>query len=353
MRQVVQLLAFLCACLIAVPAEAVLVHIYVMMGQSNMVGIGALPGVADTTSTSIQDWIGGPTWRVAFVEPSGGQGANHSSFYGPDQQFALRITNTDHPGEQVGIINCGVGGSYICQWMPGKTSSWVTGQDCTPGGVHTDPATYYGACLNAVNVARAVLTTQGNTSIVDALVWDQGESDSVTADAVLYQSRLTTLIAQLRGDYGVNMPFVFGETGNCNVPECPASSLPGNINCPDLTDLRTGQFAVASSVLGAGVPGGGVARTCIFNTEALSTACPDPFGRGSVHFTTPSYRVLGAGLADCVDLALTGGTPTVSPSPTVTRTPTPTVTPTSCRTCVPFSCPGGTVCCNPTFTPTP
>jgi Carbohydrate esterase, sialic acid-specific acetylesterase len=167
--------------------------IYLLMGQSNMSGRGALEvnGAHDQTSTP-QIWLFGNDgqWSPAQdpLDSAKGQidmvSADAAAGVGPGMRFASTLsTKTRRP---IGLVPCAKGGSSISQWQPGLTSD-----------------TLYGSCLNRARQAVAHGRIAG-------ILWYQGESDTKTqAAASVWASEFSNMLSAFRRDLGQpNLPVV-------------------------------------------------------------------------------------------------------------------------------------------------
>ncbi len=164
-----------------------------LMGQSNIAG-RAKPGPADRTpplENSLKfnrdnQWVA-PTSPLHFDRDSAG--------VGPAEEFVRRYT-ADHPGETVGIVPCGVGGSSLATWY-----SHGTGK--------------VGA--NYRNAIRRAKAAAKNGEFI-AVLWHQGESDASQYDAKTlgecYPGEFSSMIADLRKELGnEKLPVIIGEIG--------------------------------------------------------------------------------------------------------------------------------------------
>lgn len=159
-------------------------HLYLLMGQSNMVG-------RDTTGVDSQT----PDQRVVFLdranewkvarEPmhSGGNGI------GPGIPFALQMLERMQDKEcKIGLIPCAVGGTPLKRWEKG--------------------ADLYEKALKR---AKAAL----QAGVLKGVLWHQGESDSMNPeDAQSYGKRLAQMLESLRQDLEApDLPIVVGQLG--------------------------------------------------------------------------------------------------------------------------------------------
>jgi len=157
-------------------------HVYLLMGQSNMLGRD-VTGIADQVpNPRIGALDGGGHWLVA-VEPiaPGGTG------FGPGTFFAAAMLEGDPEGK-IGLVGTAVGGSPLNHWIKG--------------------APHYETALKQARIAMKTATIEG-------VLWHQGESDSNDAAlAESYESRLVQMFQDLRADLGIpDLPIVVGQLG--------------------------------------------------------------------------------------------------------------------------------------------
>jgi hypothetical protein len=165
-------------------------HLFLLAGQSNMAGRG---DVGD------QDRIPHPRvwmldrsllWAPA-VEPM--HFDKPIAAVGPGRAFGVAIAEAS-PNVAVGLIPTAVGGSPIAAWQPGV--------------LYPETGAY--PWDDAVRRTRAAMP-QG---VLRAILWHQGESDGNDAAAPLYESRLRSLIARFRAEFGdPTLPFIIGQLG--------------------------------------------------------------------------------------------------------------------------------------------
>ena len=166
------------------PVKAKL-HLYLLMGQSNMAGRGKI-GTEDKTPHprvwlfTLQD-----NWEPA-VEP-----VTHDKpgmlGVGPGLAFGKAMAE-DNPGATIGLVPCAVGGTPL--------KRWERGGDLYSNAVH-----------------RAQFAMREGT--LKGIIWHQGESDSGAAtNANTYGDRLSRMIQDIRADLGApDLPFVAGQIG--------------------------------------------------------------------------------------------------------------------------------------------
>ncbi len=162
--------------------EAGKFHIYLLIGQSNMVGRDVAGIGSQTPDPRVGSLDASGRWVVA-VEPlyTGGSG------FGPGTFFAASLLASD-PGGRIGLVPCAVGGTPLSRWVKG--------------------ADLYEAAVKRAKLAQAAGTLEG-------VLWHQGESDSLDAAlANSYETRLTQMFQDLRTDLGApTLPIVVGQLG--------------------------------------------------------------------------------------------------------------------------------------------
>ena len=149
-------------------------HIFLLIGQSNMAGRAKLKPGDDTTISNCKLWNGksweeakAPFNRYATIKKGGfTQGMNP----GPEFVKAYQKAN---PNVQVGIINWARGGSSIEQWDPGKN-----------------------LYQSAVKQTKSALKLGGK---LKGILWHQGESNS--KKAAQYPKLLKAHVERLRKEF--------------------------------------------------------------------------------------------------------------------------------------------------------
>lgn len=176
------------------------VDVYLLAGQSNMVGYGQRTSLPPSLRVAQDDvriyWSGAPTWRG--LQASSDLGA---SWFGPEVTFGRAIADGT-PDRPVHLVKHAVGGTALHDyWYPGET----TGDDAAGAG--------YKAWWRTVENAVAALEEEGHEPVFRGMIWMQGESDAIdAATAGQYEANLRHLIARVRQDTGVaDLPFVAGQ----------------------------------------------------------------------------------------------------------------------------------------------
>ena len=172
---------------VALPKKADF-HLYLLLGQSNMVGRDTTGIDAQVDNPRILALDGNGHWVIAR-EPMhvGGSGI------GPGLSFAAAMLKAN-PRITIGLVPCAVGGTPL--------SRWVKGGD-----------------LYARAVARAKAAAADGE--IKGALWHQGESDTTDrGNAESYGARLTQMFTDLRRDLGLpRMPIVVGQLGMYLTPQ--------------------------------------------------------------------------------------------------------------------------------------
>jgi hypothetical protein len=156
-------------------------HIYVLMGQSNMVGRDTTGLESQTTDPRV-GYFDGRNWIIAIEPMKGGSG------FGPGTFFAKAMLPM-YPDGKIGLVPCAVGGTPLSRWVKG-------------------------ADLYENAVKKAKLAAQSGT--IEGMLWHQGESDAnKPEDATTYEARLKQMFLDFRADIGIpDLPIVVGELGD-------------------------------------------------------------------------------------------------------------------------------------------
>lgn len=175
--------------------------VYLLGGQSNMLGRAATSGLptSPVNLRGIQDDV-----NFFFRDP-GSSGANYNTLvklqpltssgttFGPEITFG-RAMKDANPAQNITLIKYADGGTDLANdWKPG------TGPD-------------YLAFKSTVAAGLAAITARGDTYKIAGMLWLQGESDTGTA-AAAYGTNIANFIADMRSNYGTNLPFVMGGIG--------------------------------------------------------------------------------------------------------------------------------------------
>ncbi|HOX58429.1 MAG TPA: sialate O-acetylesterase [Candidatus Paceibacterota bacterium] len=160
-------------------------HLYLLMGQSNMAGRGKLGAEDITPHPRVLVFSLANRWEAA-VEPIT-RDKPQMLGVGPGLAFGKAMAEKT-PGATIGLVPCAVGGTALKRWQHG-------------GDLYS----------NAVH--RAKLAARDGT--LKGILWHQGESDSGTAtNANTYGERLAGMIQDIRADLAApGLPVVVGQIG--------------------------------------------------------------------------------------------------------------------------------------------
>jgi hypothetical protein len=233
--------------------------IYLLIGQSNMAGRGAVDAESKRANARVVMLNKDGQWEPAtdplhFDKPA-------IAGVGPGLAFGKAIAEAQ-PQAVIGLVPCAVGGTSILVWAPGMM----------------DPATNthpYDDMLARMRLALKDGTLKG-------ILWHQGEADRSDAGIVRYARNLTELVARLRQDLGApDVPFVSGELGQ-------------------FSEHNRAATAAMNDILN------GLAQT---TTHYACVSAGGLMDRGDhVHFDTTSARILGGRYAAAM-LRLQGAAP--------------------------------------------
>ncbi len=259
-------------------------QVFLLGGQSNMVGTGThIP--EPPLSVPL------PDVRLYFGSPEGSYvlpqntwldlQAGAGNIFGPELPFGHSLNATDPDGHYA-LIKYSRGGSDVYEdWNPDISDNLYT------------------QFRSTVDAALQALTDAGDTYQIVGMLWTQGIRDGREGrNATQYQADLENLIADVRSNYGADLPVFISRLSinmttasvaadgytvpSCRVgrdtPTCPADpALPGY----GLNGIRTGQEAVVAND----------PLTFLIDTDAFEVA------NDSAHFTTEGQLALGEAFA--------------------------------------------------------
>jgi hypothetical protein len=161
--------------------------VYLLIGQSNMAGRGALDEAAKVANPKVFVWNKEMAWAPA-VDPLHWDKPAIAAV-GPGRAFAEAVLAA-RPGVEIGLVPAAFGGSSLDEWMPGKP--------------------HY---VNAVARVKAAVASGGK---LRGILWHQGEADSAKTElAESYPERFGVFLAALRKDLDAeDVPFVAGQLGD-------------------------------------------------------------------------------------------------------------------------------------------
>jgi hypothetical protein len=160
------------------------VHLYLLMGQSNMAGRGRIEAEDKTANPRVLTFTTNGSWQVAVDPITWDKPA--IAGVGPGVAFGKAMAESN-PKVTIGLVPCAVGGTPL--------SLWEKGGDLYSNAVH-----------------RAKLAMKSGT--LKGIIWHQGESDSKPGLAETYGDRLAQMIQDIRAELkSPRLPFVVGQLG--------------------------------------------------------------------------------------------------------------------------------------------
>ncbi|AOW08565.1 sialate O-acetylesterase [Flavobacterium gilvum] len=167
-------------------------QVYLLIGQSNMAGRGAIDAESKVIDPQIimldsqNHWVPA-TDPVHFDKPK-------DAGVGPAISFAKAIKGNNNK-IKIALVPCAWGGSPIKVWEPGASY------------LNAHP---YDDAIKRVKIAM-------QTGVLKGILWHQGESDNDSINSAVYLDKLVALVNRLRNDLNMpNLPFVAGEIGYFN-----------------------------------------------------------------------------------------------------------------------------------------
>ncbi|WP_316785887.1 sialate O-acetylesterase [Pedobacter frigiditerrae] len=167
-------------------------QIYLLMGQSNMAGRGAVTAeYKNLQYDRVLMLNANNEWVIAkhplhFDKPK-------VAGVGPGLAFGAALADV-FPKDTIYLVPCAVGGTSIVKWESGAFDK----------ATNTHP---YDDALLRIKEAMKL-------GEINGAIWLQGESDSNPKSAAVYLEKLTALIERVRKETNnPNLPFVVGELG--------------------------------------------------------------------------------------------------------------------------------------------
>jgi len=211
-------------------------RVFILSGQSNMVGQGLMNELTDEQAAyrkphdRIRVWYDG-RWEYLVPERR----------FGPEVSLAHELANA-WPQDTIGIIKVAVGGTGILAFVP----DWKKEEADLTGDAHKGPI--YEDILASVRAARKVSEFD-----LAGFVWKQGGKDTRNPQTAKdYLKHFTRLVEGLRKDTGAaNLPVFIGthlsaeELAKANTDPRLAKARRGR---PALLDVLRAQNAAAKAI---------------------------------------------------------------------------------------------------------
>lgn len=265
-------------------------EVYLIGGQSNATGQGYMANMADTMKINKQVLLfhsGKPhlesglppyTWQPMH------QASESADRFGPELGFSEKIAPFN-PKAQIAVIKHAHSGTNLySEWSPG-----VNNGDSLHFGVQ------YKEFLKTVYAGLDSLKKRGYEPFIKGMLWQQGEAEAMLPDSISIQYGLLLkhFIGRVREQLQApQMAFVYGYV-------CPPP-----LNSPGIKTVRQAEHdADQGSGMALAVPG-----AYVIPTDDLSHRSKDrntPYPNDDLHFGTNGTWLLGARMAEKMNLALT------------------------------------------------
>jgi len=274
MRSVqVRIVAIVLTCLVASRSGELLaaspVKVFLLGGQSNAVGQGSQgdltgplaflrdpqPDVlfysqGSGTPAPATPGIGG---TLTSLQPGSFRTDGFGREFGPELTFGRAIADA-LPGEDFALIKYARGGTSLSgDWAPGTGGDYINGFQKT------------------VTDGLAALSTAGHATEIVGMLWVQGERDVVIGTHNAYEANLTAFIADIRNEYGADLPFLIGQL----------STNQTSLNAARLAIVRQAQENVNNAV----------SNTALIDTDSFSLLGDD------LHFDAAGQIAFGQAFA--------------------------------------------------------
>lgn len=171
-------------------------HLYILLGQSNMAGRGQItPALANVQHPRVYVLDRTGNWAIAkhplHYDKPGMAGV------GPGLSFGIAMAKADS-NVTVGLIPCAVGGTSIDKWQAGAYDE----------ATQTYP---YDEAIARIKVAM-------EKGVVKGMLWHQGEANASSESSQGYTDKLAKLTAEIRALAGdPELPVVIGELGGFSI----------------------------------------------------------------------------------------------------------------------------------------
>lgn len=280
-------LAAIVITVLAAPAVAADVLLYVVAGQSNALGSGAAARDLPTSLRRPQsDVLFGyeegqfgavyhPTWRITsgstFIALQPQSDPVWGAFevdpgFGPEIGLGRRLA--DSLADDIAVVKFAFNATSLVEhWNPDA------------------PNLLYAQLLSFIQTSRNRLAAMGRTHRLAGFCWMQGEADAWDTDAVAaaYRQNLARFIARLRSDLASpRLPFVLGRL-HADIWMSPYGITPAR-----LAAVRAAQDTVSQTL----------PATASVNTDDL------PLAADHIHYVAAGERTMGERFADaCLRIA--------------------------------------------------
>ncbi|WP_437840320.1 sialate O-acetylesterase [Sorangium sp. So ce1153] len=286
------------------------VKVFVLAGQSNMVGFGVGRDLPPELGSQPDIWYdhynpdareGGPYASATSTDWGPLEPKGDARRYGPEITFG-RAVAAAFPEHRIAIVKVAQGGTNLVDhWGRGlppdpevlyKSQLYHTLLGSLDSATYTgDRALLYPDEVTRLDGALARLESEGHDYEIAALVWMQGENEAGWSAAFRYGDLLRSFIATVREDLRVpDLPVVLGRVSDNLYPANGGPIAAGRE--ANIDAVRAAQVAVADEV----------PRVAWVDTDDFAPRAPDD----GYHFDSTAYQVLGQRFADAY-IALANG----------------------------------------------
>jgi len=185
------------------------VHVFLLVGQSNMVGRDATPFdfAPDPRILNFSDGRAGTALNQIEVANDPLRHDKPDAVHGTNlgRPFAKALLATLPQGDKILLVNRAWGGTAIADWhMSHGPSGYLA------GSLYDLPVNLYNTAVNDYLAARDGVRNRGETAIVAGILWLQGESDAgLGTPSETYRAAVNEVLGQMRTDLGMaKLPIV-------------------------------------------------------------------------------------------------------------------------------------------------
>jgi|WetSurMetagenome_2_1015567.scaffolds.fasta_scaffold100444_2 hypothetical protein len=302
--------AALVICILAVglfcwSACAAPIKVFILSGQSNMVGFGKINDFCSgcPLGTIEQNTFSKIAWYVAvdndtsitFIDPlAPGNPRQFSGFttFGPEIGIAKKLS-VKYPGEQLIFVKVAWGGKNLQE-------NWIN----NAAGVYTWFKTRVKDALN--DIPTRPKFASGYT--IAGMIWIQGESDGLDASmAKTYAAHLATFVNTIRTDsylgFPSSLPFVYGKIQNAKRwAYSPDHVLENAKWIPYGLNVQVGQYRAQTIPCVRCTDGSSSANATVWNSESSD----NPFNKW--HYDSQGVTNVGLALGQAMVELLEGKT---------------------------------------------
>ncbi|MBU3827141.1 MAG: sialate O-acetylesterase [Candidatus Anaerobiospirillum merdipullorum] len=203
--------AVLSAC-VALSASAEEVHVFLLAGQSNMVGRDATPFNFEPNPSILNftDGRAGTPLNQVEIAQDPIRHDKDGVTYGTNagRPFAEALLKTLPEGDKILLVNRAWGGTDISEWRKGHGPKGYS-----PDSGYNLPVNPYVSAIEATKAAMQAVTDSGREVSLDGILWIQGESDvdHLTCPQ-MYEAAVVDVLTNMRKDLNdPDLKIVIGE----------------------------------------------------------------------------------------------------------------------------------------------